>query len=137
MYGVQHAPAYGGTLGYRVSIQATHRPHTAPGDQDPDAPAQLCCWTPECGFEPQRSTHPTLWAAKTAGEAWLRSTPGSPFYEPLPVLPVAEESPELTEREWLDAFIIRAGFTYGWERLESWARRMAEQAYRERARRPR
>lgn len=28
----------------------------------------------------------------------------------------------------LDAFIRRAGFTYGWENLESWARRMAEQA---------
>lgn len=34
-------------------------------------------------------------------------------------------------REELEAFIRRAGFTYGWENLESWARRMAEQAIRE------
>ena len=32
-------------------------------------------------------------------------------------------------QEWLDDFIVRAGFTGGWENLESWARRMAEQAY--------
>lgn len=31
----------------------------------------------------------------------------------------------------LDSFILRAGFTYGWENLESWARRMAEQAVEE------
>ena len=28
----------------------------------------------------------------------------------------------------LEAFIKRAGFNYGWSNLESWARRMAEQA---------
>lgn len=33
----------------------------------------------------------------------------------------------------LDAFIARAGFRYGWMNLESWARRMAEQAEREAA----
>ena len=31
----------------------------------------------------------------------------------------------------LNAFILRAGFRAGWENLESWARRMAEQAVRE------
>ena len=31
----------------------------------------------------------------------------------------------------LDEFIARAGFTYGWRNLESWARRMAEQAVEE------
>jgi hypothetical protein len=39
------------------------------------------------------------------------------------VLPVSDPT-----KEQLEAFIQRAGFTYGWERLESWARRMAEQA---------
>lgn len=39
---------------------------------------------------------------------------------------------EAAEAAWLEAFIRRAGFTYGWENLESWARRMAEQAYAER-----
>ncbi|MEY2655333.1 MAG: hypothetical protein RLZZ524_2361 [Pseudomonadota bacterium] len=34
---------------------------------------------------------------------------------------------EPTQRE-LDDFIVRAGFRYGWENLESWARRMAERA---------
>lgn len=38
---------------------------------------------------------------------------------------------EVEKQQWLDAFILRAGFTHGWENLESWARRMAEQAYRE------
>jgi hypothetical protein len=42
------------------------------------------------------------------------------------------QQPAETEQEWLDAFIERAGFTYGWLNLESWARRMAEQAYEER-----
>ncbi len=37
----------------------------------------------------------------------------------------------MTKQEWLEAFIKRAGFSYGWENLESWARRMAEQAYEE------
>ena len=32
------------------------------------------------------------------------------------------------QRLWLDAFILRAGFTQGWENLETSARRMAEQA---------
>jgi hypothetical protein len=31
-------------------------------------------------------------------------------------------------QEDLDAFIVRAGFRFGWLNLESWARRMAEQA---------
>lgn len=35
---------------------------------------------------------------------------------------------------WREAFIVRAGFRYGWENLESWARRMVEQAYEEFAR---
>lgn len=35
------------------------------------------------------------------------------------------------KQKWLDDFIRRAGFTYGWENLESWARRMAERAYQE------
>jgi hypothetical protein len=37
----------------------------------------------------------------------------------------------MDQREQLEAFIRRAGFTYGWENLESWARRMAEQAVKE------
>lgn len=36
-----------------------------------------------------------------------------------------------SEQEELDAFIVRAGFSYGWKNLESWARRMAEQAVKE------
>ena len=40
------------------------------------------------------------------------------------------QHPEPTQVE-LDAFILRAGFRAGWENLESWARRMAEQAVRE------
>lgn len=32
---------------------------------------------------------------------------------------------------WLGAFLLRAGFTQGWENLETAARRMAEQAYQE------
>lgn len=39
-------------------------------------------------------------------------------------------------QEQLDAFILRAGFTYGWLQLESWARRMAEQAVIELAQQP-
>ena len=43
----------------------------------------------------------------------------------------------LAQQEWREAFIKRAGFTYGftygWDNLESWARRMAEQAYKERS----
>lgn len=35
------------------------------------------------------------------------------------------------QQAWLDAFIKRAGFTHGWDKLESWARRMAEQALEE------
>lgn len=42
------------------------------------------------------------------------------------------EGGAMSEQEWLEAFIKRAGFTYGWMNLESWARRMAEQAYEER-----
>lgn len=38
---------------------------------------------------------------------------------------------EEEKQKWLDNFITRAGFTYGWENLESWARRMAERAYQE------
>lgn len=42
---------------------------------------------------------------------------------------------KITEQESrqlrLDAFILRAGFRYGWLNLESWARRMAEQAVEE------
>lgn len=34
-------------------------------------------------------------------------------------------------RAELEAFIGRAGFSWGWSELESWARRMAEQAVRE------
>jgi hypothetical protein len=34
-------------------------------------------------------------------------------------------------QEALEAFIVRAGFTFGWHNLESWARRMAEQAVAE------
>lgn len=34
-------------------------------------------------------------------------------------------------REQLEAFIQRAHFRHGWENLESWARRMAEQAVEE------
>lgn len=30
--------------------------------------------------------------------------------------------------EELEAFIVRAGFRWGWENLESWARSMAERA---------
>lgn len=37
----------------------------------------------------------------------------------------------MTEQEKLDAFLLRAGFTYGWRELESQARRMAEQAVEE------
>jgi hypothetical protein len=37
----------------------------------------------------------------------------------------------MTQQEQLDAFIKRAGFSYGWQNLESWARRMAEQAVAE------
>jgi hypothetical protein len=37
----------------------------------------------------------------------------------------------LDKKAWLEAFIERAGFTYGWDNLESWAQRMAEQAYEE------
>lgn len=33
--------------------------------------------------------------------------------------------------EELERFIKRAGFDYGWENLESWARRMAEEAVKE------
>jgi hypothetical protein len=39
----------------------------------------------------------------------------------------------MTQQEQLDAFIKRAGFSYGWQNLESWARRMAEQAVAEQA----
>lgn len=35
------------------------------------------------------------------------------------------------QQELLDAFILRASFTYGWPNLESWHRRMAEQAIKE------
>lgn len=45
----------------------------------------------------------------------------------------SREAKHPTQQEWLDAFIKRAGFSYGWENLESWARRMAEQAYEERS----
>lgn len=41
-----------------------------------------------------------------------------------------KEVPEPT-RDQLEAFIQRAGFKHGWENLESWARRMAEQAVKE------
>lgn len=37
----------------------------------------------------------------------------------------------MSNQKELDAFIVRAGFTYGWRNLESWARRMAEQAVEE------
>lgn len=37
----------------------------------------------------------------------------------------------MTEQEWKDAFLIRAGFRFGWMNLESWARTMVEQAYKE------
>lgn len=46
---------------------------------------------------------------------------------------VLKSEAEADEAAWLEAFIRRAGFTYGWENLESWARRMAEQAYEERS----
>ncbi|TFL14172.1 hypothetical protein CSC67_08445 [Pusillimonas caeni] len=45
-----------------------------------------------------------------------------------PAQPAASAEP--TQKD-LDAFIQRAGFTHGWENLESWARRMAEQAVKE------
>lgn len=35
------------------------------------------------------------------------------------------------EQTALDEFIQRAGFSYGWSNLESWARRMAERAVHE------
>lgn len=35
------------------------------------------------------------------------------------------------ERTQLNGFILRAGFTYGFDNLESWARRMAERAVQE------
>lgn len=38
---------------------------------------------------------------------------------------------EEANRGALEAFIRRAGFPYGWDNLESWARRMAEQAVKE------
>ena len=37
---------------------------------------------------------------------------------------------EVTEQQWLDAFIERAGFS-SWENVESAARAMARQAYKE------
>jgi hypothetical protein len=36
------------------------------------------------------------------------------------------------QQAWMNAFIERAGFRHGWSNLESWARRMAEQAWQER-----
>jgi hypothetical protein len=36
------------------------------------------------------------------------------------------------KQAWLDGFIRRAGFRFGWAGLEPWARSMAEQAYEER-----
>lgn len=38
---------------------------------------------------------------------------------------------EESKQKWLDAFVKRAGFNHGWENLELWARKMAEQAYLE------
>lgn len=53
--------------------------------------------------------------------------PLTPFEQP----EAKREASQEPAREELEAFIKRAGFNYGWENLESWARRMAEQAVRE------
>lgn len=45
--------------------------------------------------------------------------------------PAEAPRPVIDEQKALDEFIARAGFTYGWKNLESWARRMAEQAVAE------
>jgi len=37
----------------------------------------------------------------------------------------------MSEQEWKEAFLIRAGFRHGWYNLESWARQMVDQAYEE------
>ena len=37
----------------------------------------------------------------------------------------------IDKKAWLDAFIERAGFRRGWDDLDYWAQRMAEQAYEE------
>jgi hypothetical protein len=42
-----------------------------------------------------------------------------------------QKNPSEPTQEQLDAFIKRAGFSYGWQNLESWARRMAEKAVEE------
>lgn len=45
-----------------------------------------------------------------------------------PVLESEGLAPHNPTQAELDAFILRAGFTYGWLNLESSARRMAERA---------
>lgn len=47
--------------------------------------------------------------------------------------PVEIIGADLSEDQWLEAFIKRAGFTGGWRNLETSARRMARQAYDERS----
>lgn len=59
------------------------------------------------------------------------------FYRAAVIKPISRQEafgdlhPEPVEarEQFLEAFIQRAGFSYGWKNLESWARRMAEQAY--------
>lgn len=67
-----------------------------------------------------RRRHPAAWTCERASKVAATYRPEQP-------------SKPLDDREeWLEAFIERAGFKHGWWNLESWARRMAEQAYEER-----
>jgi hypothetical protein len=68
-----------------------------------------------------RRRHPAVWPCEHAAAVAATYQPAVPF------LPLRDE-----REEWLEAFIERAGFRHGWWNLESWARRVAEQAYEER-----
>lgn len=78
-------------------------------------------WVDNVSCKRCRKRHPALWSCEKAAEMAARRA-------------AAEDrlSTAMAREEWLDAFIKRAGFHYGWDNLESWARRMAEQAYEER-----